>query len=364
LDCHAQEFGLLFQFYGISKQPDSNDYFTVEQFSQNGSLTDYISHNFNSLYWEMKLHLLLCLAEDLKALQDAGYVHRYLHPSSVLVFDDGFCAIGSFSKCCKVLSNTDDVIGWYHYTAPEYLLQKPYTKSSDIYSFGIIMHTIGTGNIPHRPLCISQSLTLDICLGLRPRIPDNIPKSFKNLMEKCWNTEPCLRPNIHEVYFILLNLWSSIYHNNHLTSLNSTYVEFLVADNNVNSSKPNSQEMITQKAENSNLEPLEMVKYIKDNNLAKVISIGELTMMSPIDDDRFCKISKAILKKEKTDILVACKRFKSAQLDLTFFHELKKHKKLYYCLRILRVLGVSLGKCCLVFHCFIMTNIHSLYIYR
>ncbi|PKY48089.1 kinase-like protein, partial [Rhizophagus irregularis] len=116
--------------------------FAVKQFPQNGSLLNYIPLNFDSLYWEMKLHLLLCLAEDLKVLHDAGYVHRYLHPSSVLVFDDNFCAIGTFSKCCKVSSNTEEIVGWYHYMAPEYLLQSPYTKSSDIYSFGMIMHTV------------------------------------------------------------------------------------------------------------------------------------------------------------------------------------------------------------------------------
>ncbi|GES75235.1 kinase-like domain-containing protein [Rhizophagus clarus] len=342
LGCHTQEGSLLFQFYGISKQPDSNDYFTIEQFSQNGSLANFISHNFNSLYWEMKLHLLLCLAEDLKALHDAGYVHRYLHPSSVLAFDDNFCAIGSFSKCCKISSNTEEIIGWFHYTAPECLLKNPYTKSSDIYSFGVIMHTIGTGNVPHRPLCVNQSLTLDICLGLRPYVPDNMPKCFRDLMEKCWNTEPGLRPNINEVYNILLNLWSSIYHNNHLTPLNSTFIEFLVADNDKDYSKSNSQEMVTQ---NDNLEPLEMIKYIKENNLAIIFSINELTMMTPIvDNDPFCKISIAILKKGETDSLVVCKRFKSTQLDKNFFDELKMHKKLYFCLKILRILGVSLDE--------------------
>lgn len=294
----------------------------------------------------MKLHLLLCLAEDLKVLHDAGYVHRYLHPSSVLVFDDNFCAIGTFSKCCKVSSNTEEIVGWYHYMAPEYLLQSPYTKSSDIYSFGMIMHTIGTGIIPHRPLCISQSLNLDICLGLRPHTPHNIPKSFKDLMERCWNTEPCLRPNIHEVYNVLLNLWSSIYHNNHLTSLNSTCIEFLVADNNEDYSKSNSQEIITQKPENNNLEPLEMIKYIRESSLVKVFNIDELTMMTSINNDKFCKISKATLKIKETNMIVACRRIKCNQLDRPIFYELNKRKRLYLCLRILRVLGISLGRFC------------------
>ncbi|RGB35135.1 hypothetical protein C1646_667979 [Rhizophagus diaphanus] len=112
LDCHAQECALLFQFYGVSKQPDSDDYFIVKQFTQNSSLANYISQNVNNLDWETKLHLLLYVAEDLKAIHNAGDIHKYLHPFSVLVFDnigsydssfsnsdDGcFCAIGEFSR--------------------------------------------------------------------------------------------------------------------------------------------------------------------------------------------------------------------------------------------------------------------------
>ncbi|CAB5347295.1 unnamed protein product [Rhizophagus irregularis] len=163
-------------------------------------------------------------------------------------------------------------------------------------------------------------------------------------MERCWNTEPCLRPNIHEVYNVLLNLWSSIYHNNHLTSLNSTCIEFLVADNNEDYSKSNSQEIITQKPENNNLEPLEMIKYIRESSLVKVFNIDELTMMTPINNDKFCKISKATLKTKETNMIVVCRRIKCNQLDRPFFHELNKRKRLYLCLRILRVLGISLDE--------------------
>ncbi|UZO10542.1 uncharacterized protein OCT59_002123 [Rhizophagus irregularis] len=365
LDCHTQEYTLLVQFYGISKDPVSNDYFIVKQFHKNtSSLTDYISHNFNNLNWKMKLHLLLYLSEDLKALHNAGYVHKYYkNPSSILVFDDKFCAIETFLECkALTLLNTNEKGGWYPYKAPEILVDQPYTKASDIYSFGMIMHAIGTGKIPPYYSAshfnhFNHCLTFDICFGLRPLIPDNIPKSFKNLVEKCWNTEPDLRPNIHEVYYSLLNLWSSIYHNKYPTPLNLICLEFIAADKDY--SKSNFQEMITQKAknsnleslemitkeaENSNLEPLEMIKYIKKNDLVNIRNINELKIIPPIDNDQFCKISKAILKIKKTDIIVACKRFKSTQLDRTFFYELKMHKKLYSCLRILCVLGISLDE--------------------
>ncbi|PKY48086.1 kinase-like protein [Rhizophagus irregularis] len=273
LDCHTQESALLIQFYGISKHPVSNDYFIVKQFHKNASpLTDYISHNFNNLNWEMKLHLLLYLSEDLKALHNAGYVHRYYkNPSSILVVNESYCAIETFLECKALPLYTDEMDGWYSYKAPEILVRQPYTKASDIYSFGMIMHAIGTGKIPpyyfpSRFNHFSRSMSYDICFGLRPHIPDNVPKSFKNLVERCWNTEPDSRPNIHEVHNTLLNLWTSIYHNKYSTSLNLMYLEFIAADNNKDYSKPNSQEMITKKAENGNLEPLEMITKRAESN--------------------------------------------------------------------------------------------------
>ncbi|CAB5347274.1 unnamed protein product [Rhizophagus irregularis] len=251
----------------------------------------------------MKLHLLLYLSEDLKALHNAGYVHRYYkHPSSILVVNESYCAIETFLECKALPLYTDEMDG-------------------------------------------CRVMSYDICFGLRPHIPDNIPKSFKNLVERCWNTEPDLRPNIHEVHNTLLNLWTSIYHNKYSTSLNLMCLDFSAADNNKDYSDSNTQEIITKRAVSSDLETSEMIKYIEENSLVKVFSIDKLTMMTPINNDHFCKISKATLKTEKTDIIVACKRFKSTLLDKTFLHELKmQHKKLYFCLRILRVLGISLDE--------------------
>ncbi|GBB91011.1 hypothetical protein RclHR1_01810014 [Rhizophagus clarus] len=318
LDCHAQYCALLFQFYGISKQPDSNDYFIVKQFPQNNSLADYISQNFDNLDWETKLHLLLYLAEDLRALHSAGYVHRYLHPFSVLVFDNignshgssfnnfednCFCAIGGFSRCCKDLAllNTEEISGWQHYMAPEYLRYKTYSKASDIYAFGMIMHTVDTGYIPYYPLCIDHYLTIDIVQGLRPKISHNVPGGFENLIERCWNTEASLRPNIHEIYSILLNLWSSINRNKRLNSLNSISLEFLAADN-IEYSKTKSQGTLSQKIEYNkpkdmdlsniiNLEPSEMINFIRKKNLVKFINKDELTTMKKIDSGHFGNLS-------------------------------------------------------------------------
>ncbi|PKK65186.1 kinase-like protein [Rhizophagus irregularis] len=293
----------------------------------------------------MKLRLLLYLSEDLKSLHNAKYVHRYYkYPSSVLVFDNSFCAIETFLECKALpLTNTDEKGGRYLYKAPEILVGQPYIKASDIYSFGMIMHVIGTGTIspsdfPSPFNNFIQCLTFDICFGLRPHIPDNIPKSFKNLMEKCWNTEPDLRPNIHEVHNALLNLWSSIYYyDKNLTSLNLACLEYLAADNNKDYSNSKPQEIIPQQAESSNLRLSDIIDSMK--RLVKFIKMNELTTKTPIGS----MTSTYILKENG---LVFCKRLKNGQLVRdesikVFIHKLNMQNKPGFRLRIIPILGMS-----------------------
>jgi hypothetical protein len=73
----------------------------------------------------------------LKALHNAGYVHRNFHPIDILVFDNILCAINSFSECRKILplpksEKLEEIFGWQRYMAPEFLRYKPYTKACDI----------------------------------------------------------------------------------------------------------------------------------------------------------------------------------------------------------------------------------------
>ncbi|GET66347.1 kinase-like domain-containing protein [Rhizophagus irregularis DAOM 181602=DAOM 197198] len=78
-----------------------------------------------------------------------------------------------------------------------------------------------------------------------------------------------------------------------------------------------SQETLLQKIEYSkpkdidlsgiiNLEPPEMINFIKKKNLVKFINKNELTAMKKIDNGHFGSISTAIWK--KADKLVVCKK--------------------------------------------------------
>ncbi|GBC06868.1 hypothetical protein RclHR1_07100004 [Rhizophagus clarus] len=67
---------------------------------------------------------------------------------------------------CDEVDDVDktQIYGVFPYAAPEVLRRKPYTQTVDIYSF-------------------------DICRGIRPEINDiEIPKSYIDLMKKCWSS--------------------------------------------------------------------------------------------------------------------------------------------------------------------------------
>ena len=92
-----------------------------------------------------------------------------------------------------------------------------------MYSFGIIMYLIATGEPPFREWSFDKCLAMRVCEGLRPVMPDSVPEEYKKLAEWCCDADPDKRPDAQrlsndigrlldkEVY--LDNSWNTIYHN-------------------------------------------------------------------------------------------------------------------------------------------------------
>ncbi|CAI2193222.1 1443_t:CDS:2, partial [Funneliformis geosporum] len=86
-----------------------------------------------------------------------------------------------------------------------------YTLASDIYSFGIIMAELSTGNPPFYNIKHDVSLALDICNGLRPEFGKGTPEFYKKMAYKCMNANPNQRPTIDELFDILYFWYESNY---------------------------------------------------------------------------------------------------------------------------------------------------------
>ena len=103
------------------------------------------------------------------------------------------------------------VIGTPAYMAPEVLAHTKYSEKADVYSFGIIIVEVYTGEQPYTGPEFSDIMNN---IQLISRIvnehlhPDTskLPPALAHLVYDCWNEEPALRPSFSEIIIRLRRL--------------------------------------------------------------------------------------------------------------------------------------------------------------
>src|ERR1700732_2300246 len=91
--------GLLY-CYGVTQEPNTQNYALVLPFMENGSLRSYLNQNFNSLTWFQKFDIMFGISFGLNYIHFKNLTHKDLHLGNVLqsenisgtcISDFGFC---------------------------------------------------------------------------------------------------------------------------------------------------------------------------------------------------------------------------------------------------------------------------------
>ncbi|RHZ89765.1 hypothetical protein Glove_11g29 [Diversispora epigaea] len=205
-------FQVLAKCFGLTKDPKTKNYMLV-MYYYNYDLRRYLKDNYHTLKEIQKYRIIYRIAGSLVRIHGQNILHRDLHSGNILCsrhLQWYVSDLGLSGPVDKPLNN-NSIYGNLPYVAPEVFRGQIYTKKSDIYSLGILMWEVITGEIPFDEHEHSIVLQVDIINGYRPEIYKNIPQEYADLMKQCWDGNPDNRPDANTIYKKMELLIKSIY---------------------------------------------------------------------------------------------------------------------------------------------------------
>ncbi|MBQ1234773.1 MAG: Stk1 family PASTA domain-containing Ser/Thr kinase, partial [Oscillospiraceae bacterium] len=157
------------------------------------TLKEYIQGQ-HVLSWQDAVHFAVQILRALQHAHDRGIVHRDIKPQNIMLLADGSLKVMDFGIARFARSGsrtiTDKAIGSVHYISPEQAKGDETDAQADIYSTGVIMFEMLTGQLPFEAESavsvaikqISDKPTLPSTLN--PEIPEGLEEIILKAMQK------------------------------------------------------------------------------------------------------------------------------------------------------------------------------------
>jgi serine/threonine-protein kinase len=136
----------------IDRGEDRGQQYIVFEYVDGENLKEFLDRT-GPLPVRRAVELALATADALAFAHEHGLVHRDVKPQNVLLTPDGEAKVTDFGIARSLdveqgVTQTGTVLGTSNYLSPEQASGKPVTPATDVYSLGVVLYELLTGEVP------------------------------------------------------------------------------------------------------------------------------------------------------------------------------------------------------------------------
>jgi len=178
---------------------EGNIHYIVMELIEGRALSDYI-HEQGPMAYPKVIALSKQIASALAFAHKNHIIHRDVKPHNIMITPNGTAKITDFGiakavNAATIVDNTDGIVGSVHYFSPEQARGGYVDEKSDIYSLGIVMYEMLTGQVPFdgdNPVNIALQ---HINSEMTPpsKLVSGVPPALEYIIMKCCDKYPVNR---------------------------------------------------------------------------------------------------------------------------------------------------------------------------
>ena len=167
---------------------DRGLYYMVMELVEGITLKEYIEKKGRLSHKEV-ISIAIQMCSGIGAAHATGIIHRDIKPQNIIISKDGKVKVTDFGIAKAVTSNTisTNAMGSVHYTSPEQARGGFSDQKSDIYSIGITLYEMVTGQVPFDgDSTVSVAIKhLQEEITAPSELVSDIPYSLEQIILKC-----------------------------------------------------------------------------------------------------------------------------------------------------------------------------------